>query len=365
MKSRDAKTAPRCSGSIAIMCTRARSSPRSTSASANGGRRARPHLRHRQPLCAHPRARSPIANPAITAWYHLETNTSANPVNLFGLRDPRQGSLTSSAGSRADSARAADRLRRQPHLDSRRLRRLHRHRRIRGGACPDDETPWQKKPKRMRVTVDRQDGRRHRRQGHCRSRDRADPRRRCARPPLEYAGSAIAALSMEGRMTICNMSIEAGGAMRHDRAGRITSTTWKGARSHPKGAAFDRAVEALVGGSSLRGQRRCSIAKSTLDAAGLAPMVTWGTRPGNALPIDGERARSGARDRSGAAANMCARARIYGDGTRQETLQGGDRSHVHRLVHQRAASKICRPRPRCSPGRGSKVPGLVRRARRA
>ncbi|HEV2591732.1 MAG TPA: 3-isopropylmalate dehydratase large subunit [Gaiellaceae bacterium] len=100
---------------------------------------------------------------------------------------------------------------------------------------------------------------------------------------VEYAGPAIEALSMEGRMTICNMSIEAGA-----RAGLVgpDDTTfaylegrpaapadweqaldrWRALRTDD-GAAFDREVE--------------------IDVAALAPQVTWGTNPGMVAPIDG------------------------------------------------------------------------------
>jgi len=100
---------------------------------------------------------------------------------------------------------------------------------------------------------------------------------------VEYAGSAIRALSMEGRMTICNMSIEAGA-----RAGMIApdDTTFaylKGRRFVPKGDAWDLAVEqwrALVTDTGATFERELHI-----DAATLAPSVTWGTSPGMVTTI--------------------------------------------------------------------------------
>jgi len=102
---------------------------------------------------------------------------------------------------------------------------------------------------------------------------------------FEYAGSAIRALSMEERMTICNMSIE-GGA----RAGLIApdETTFaylKGRAHAPKGAAWDEAVE--------RWRRLPSDPGATydkeivIDANTLEPMITYGTNPGMGLPISG------------------------------------------------------------------------------
>ena len=75
---------------------------------------------------------------------------------------------------------------------------------------------------------------------------------------IEYAGSAVEAMSADERMTVCNMSIEAGA-----RAGMIASGEW---RSDPD-ARFDKEVH--------------------LDARTIAPMITWGTDPGTAIPVDG------------------------------------------------------------------------------
>ncbi len=102
---------------------------------------------------------------------------------------------------------------------------------------------------------------------------------------VEYAGPAIRALSMEGRMTVCNMSIEAGA-----RAGMIApdETTFaylKGRACAPSGADWDRAVEAwrLLAGDP--GARFDTVV--TLNAADLAPHVTWGTNPGQSVPVTG------------------------------------------------------------------------------
>jgi 3-isopropylmalate/(R)-2-methylmalate dehydratase large subunit len=144
---------------------------------------------------------------------------------------------------------------------------------------------WQVKPKSMRVTVD---GRLHEGVtakdiilsiiakigigggiGHV----------------IEYAGPAIASLSMEGRLTVCNMSIEAGA-----RAGMIApdETTFaylRGRPYAPKGAEWDKAVarwHALISDEGAPFDREVS-----LDAAEIAPMVTWGTNPEHASAITG------------------------------------------------------------------------------
>ncbi len=103
---------------------------------------------------------------------------------------------------------------------------------------------------------------------------------------IEYAGSAIRSLSMEGRMTICNMSIEAGA-----RAGMIApdETTFaylKGRRFAPQGAAWDEAVahwKTLPTDDGATFDRELHI-----DAATLAPAVTWGTSPGMHATIEGK-----------------------------------------------------------------------------
>jgi 3-isopropylmalate/(R)-2-methylmalate dehydratase large subunit len=100
---------------------------------------------------------------------------------------------------------------------------------------------------------------------------------------FEYRGSAIEALSMEQRMTICNMSIE-GGA----RAGLIapddTTFEYLHGRPHaPQGTAWDRAVERW---RRLPTDDEATFDKSiSIDAAALEPMVTYGTNPGMGLPI--------------------------------------------------------------------------------
>ena len=101
---------------------------------------------------------------------------------------------------------------------------------------------------------------------------------------LEYRGSAIKTLSMEGRMTICNMSIEAGA-----RAGLIApdETTFdyvKNKPHAPQGADWDAAMEYW---STLKSDDDAKFdTEIFLNAAELAPFVTWGTNPGQGLPLN-------------------------------------------------------------------------------
>jgi 3-isopropylmalate/(R)-2-methylmalate dehydratase large subunit len=102
---------------------------------------------------------------------------------------------------------------------------------------------------------------------------------------IEYAGEAIRSLSMEGRMTICNMSIEAGARAGMMAPDETTFAYVRGREHAPQGEAFDRAVERWRTLGSDPGARydRTVI----IDAAKLAPTVTWGTNPGMVVPVTG------------------------------------------------------------------------------
>jgi 3-isopropylmalate/(R)-2-methylmalate dehydratase large subunit len=101
---------------------------------------------------------------------------------------------------------------------------------------------------------------------------------------IEYRGSAIRGLSMEGRMTVCNMSIEAGA-----RAGMIapdeTTLAYIEGRDHaPKGSAWEEAVEAWL---RLPTDEGATFGKEvTIDGAALFPHVTWGTNPAQVVRLD-------------------------------------------------------------------------------
>src|SRR5690554_6583389 len=102
---------------------------------------------------------------------------------------------------------------------------------------------------------------------------------------LEYRGSAIEALSMEARMTICNMSIEAGARAGMVAPDETTFAYLKGRPHAPQGSAWDAALEDWRG---LRTDPGAVFdAEVVLDAAQLSPYVTWGTNPGQSVPLDG------------------------------------------------------------------------------
>jgi len=101
---------------------------------------------------------------------------------------------------------------------------------------------------------------------------------------IEYRGDAIRALSMEERMTICNMSIEGGARAGMIAPDETTIEYLRGRPRVPQGAAWDAAVARW---RTLRTDDGAAFDKSvTIDASGLAPMVTFGTNPGMVIGID-------------------------------------------------------------------------------
>jgi 3-isopropylmalate/(R)-2-methylmalate dehydratase large subunit len=102
---------------------------------------------------------------------------------------------------------------------------------------------------------------------------------------IEFGGEAIRALSMEGRMTVCNMAIEAGARVGFVAADETTIAYLKGRSFAPKGADWDKAVacwRTLVSDADARFD-----AVIAIDAAAIAPQVTWGTSPEMVTGIDG------------------------------------------------------------------------------
>ena len=102
---------------------------------------------------------------------------------------------------------------------------------------------------------------------------------------MEYAGEAIRALSMEGRMTVCNMSIEGGARAGLIAPDEATFAYIKGRPKAPKGAAWDMALDywrTLYSDEGAVFDREVR-----LDASSLPPLVTWGTSPENVTTIDG------------------------------------------------------------------------------
>jgi 3-isopropylmalate/(R)-2-methylmalate dehydratase large subunit len=234
------------------------------------------------------RDRDHVGNPEIARMIDdLGANTARHGIELFGMHDPRQGIVHVVGPEQGLTLPGLTMVCGDSHTSTHGAFGAYAF----GIGASEvahvlmTQTLWQKKPKRMRVTIDGApiagvgakdfilsiiatigaDGAR----GHS----------------VEYAGTAVRALSMAGRMTMCNMSIEAGA-----RCGMIapdeTTLRWiEGRPFAPKGALLEQAAESwrrLPSDADAEFDREIS-----LDASRIAPVVTWGTSPEDALPIDG------------------------------------------------------------------------------
>lgn len=102
---------------------------------------------------------------------------------------------------------------------------------------------------------------------------------------IEFAGSTIGSLTMEGRMTVCNMSIECGARGGMIAPDETTFAYLRGRERAPQGAAFEAAVARW---RELYSDADAHFDKEyRFDAAAIAPMITYGTNPGMGMPIDG------------------------------------------------------------------------------
>jgi 3-isopropylmalate/(R)-2-methylmalate dehydratase large subunit len=145
------------------------------------------------------------------------------------------------------------------------------------------QTIWQKRPKTMRIMVNGTLGEFVSAKDlalHWISKLGADGARGHA---IEYAGPAITGLSMEGRLTLCNLSIEGGARLGLVAPDQVTFYYLMGRNFAPKAEAWDHAVldwSKLVTDAGAAFDREV-----TIDAADIAPTVTWGISPEEALPI--------------------------------------------------------------------------------
>ncbi len=102
---------------------------------------------------------------------------------------------------------------------------------------------------------------------------------------VEYAGAAVRAMSIEGRLTVCNLTVELGAKYGLIAPDEKTFAWLRGRPFAPQGAAFDRAVERwgmLRTDDDARFDR-----EEIVDASAIVPTVTWGTSPEHVMPIDG------------------------------------------------------------------------------
>jgi 3-isopropylmalate/(R)-2-methylmalate dehydratase large subunit len=232
-------------------------------------------------------SRRDIANPELARMVRqVEENTAKHGVKLFGLDDPRQGIVHVVGPEQGLTLPGVLIVCGDSHTSTHGALGAYAF----GIGASEvahvlmTQTIWQKKPPRMRITVD----------------GAATPgvaakdivlaiiahigADGATRHAIEFAGSAIRALSIEGRLTLCNMSIEAGARCGMVAPDEKTFAYLRGRPYAPKDAAFDRAVDEW---SSLTTDRDAQFDRDvTLDAKDIAPTVTWGTSPEDALPID-------------------------------------------------------------------------------
>lgn len=180
---------------------------------------------------------------------------------------------------------------------------------------------------------------------------------------IEYRGSAVQAMSMEARMSMCNMSIEAGA-----RAGLIApdETTFDYLRGRPDAPGDDAWHEAVAHWRGIRSDDDAAFDRVVdLDVAGVEPFVTWGTNPGQGVPISGAVPHPGdfaePRDRAAAASALAYMGLV--PGTRMRDLAV---DHVFlgsctngRIEDLRAAADVLRGRRVAAGVRMLVVPGSM------
>jgi 3-isopropylmalate/(R)-2-methylmalate dehydratase large subunit len=186
---------------------------------------------------------------------------------------------------------------------------------------------------------------------------------------IEYAGAAIRALSIEARMTVCNMSIEAGARSGLVAPDETTFEYLAGRPYAPKGADWDRALERWRGlptDADARFDREVA-----LDAASVEPMATWGTSPEHGVGVGGV-VPDPARQDDAARRGSMEQALRYMDLKPGQPIEGLaiDRVFIgsctnSRLEDLRIAARVVRGRKAVVPAMVSPGSGLVKRAAEA
>lgn len=177
---------------------------------------------------------------------------------------------------------------------------------------------------------------------------------------IEYAGPAVSALSMEGRMTLCNMSIEAGARAGMVAPDETTIAYVKGRRFAPSGRDWEKAVERW---RSLPSDAAATFDKAvSIDAAQLCPFVTWGTNPGMVSPVTGRVPElSGLKENDRRAAELALQYMALEPGRRIEDIRI-DRVFIgsctnSRIEDLRAAARVAKGHRVSSKVRAMVVPG--------
>jgi 3-isopropylmalate/(R)-2-methylmalate dehydratase large subunit len=229
-----------------------------------------------------------IADPEKRAMAEaLEADAAAAGIAFFGLRDPRQGIVHVVAPEQGMSRPGMLIVCGDSHTSTHGALGA-----LAFGIGASEvahvlatQTLWQRKPKTLRVTAAGRLG------PGVTAKDLilaliaqigAAGATGCA---VEYAGQAIEALSIEGRMTLCNMTIEAGGRAGMVAPDAATFAYLQGRPFAPKGVDWERAVAAW---RDLKSDPGATFDRDvSFDAGAVEPMVTWGNSPEDALPITG------------------------------------------------------------------------------
>jgi 3-isopropylmalate/(R)-2-methylmalate dehydratase large subunit len=232
-------------------------------------------------------SRSNIANPELARMVRqLDESTAKHGIRLFGIDDPRQGIVHVVGPEQGLTVPGLVIVCGDSHTSTHGALGAYAF----GIGASEvahvlmTQTIWQKKPKRMRVSVD----------GPLApgisakdivlaiiSRIGADGATGCA---VEFGGSAIRSLSIEGRLTLCNMSIEAGARCGLIAPDASTFAYLERRPYAPRAIDFERAVDAW---SKLASDEGAVFDREvSLDGTHIPPIVTWGTSPQDALPID-------------------------------------------------------------------------------
>lgn len=301
----------------------------------------------------------PIADAAVRRMVdQLVANTGQHGIRLFGLDDPRQGIVHVVGPELGLTLPGLSIVCGDSHTSTHGAFGA-----LAFGIGASDvahvlatQTLWQKKPKRMRIRVEGETG------PGISAKDimltiiatiGADG---ASGHAIEYAGDAIRALSMEGRMTLCNMSIEAGARCGMVAPDAVTLAYVSGRVHAPQGHARDVAGALWAGLSTDKGA--FFDREVLIDGSAVAPTVTWGTSPEQALPITAD-VPDPARFADGAKAEAAREALAYmglrpGEPLNRVTI---DRVFIgsctnSRIEDLRAAAAILK-------GRRAVVPGVV------
>jgi 3-isopropylmalate/(R)-2-methylmalate dehydratase large subunit len=304
-------------------------------------------------------SRTLIADPEIAGMVRtLEANAAEHRVRLFGLGDPRQGIVHVVGPEQGLTLPGLLIVCGDSHTATHGALGAYAF----GIGASEvahvlmTQTVWQRRPRLLRIKVDGRAGAGVTAKDIILAIIASIGTGGASGHAIEFAGSAIRSLTMEGRLTLCNMSIEAGARCGMIAPDETTFRYLKGRPYAPQGAAFEQAVEQWC---SLTTDRNAIFNREvTLDAAEIAPFVTWGTSPEDALPIGASVPNPGLEADE-------ARARYVRDALDYMGIAPGkklteiaiDRVFIGsctnaRIEDLRAAAAVLA-------GRSSKVPGLV------